>query len=189
MTTVEICNMALVRLGIPPVVSLDESGETAGKLRAFFPALRDRLLSEHSWSFATKSDTPPLLSEESPDPQFEFVLGMPPDCIRIIETEGNRPFRRIGFRILTDLYPVKVLYTARVTDPGLFDPRFTEALIDLLTAELAMAGTRDANLAGLYRNEYERALLQARSEDSRENRGAYRPRPRRSSWIEARFRR
>ena len=188
MNSVEICNAALSMLGIPRITSLDGSSTSAELCRIHYPVLRDRVLRDHLWSFATAFADLQQLAEESPDDRFGFVCSLPVDLIRLVAVQNGGRCRKIsGAKLLVECYPARIVYIRRITNPEEFDGNFTEALQYLLAAELCMANTRDANLANFYRQEYERRLAVARSIDSAENIDAYQSH-RRSSFIEARFR-
>lgn len=186
MDSVTICNLALMMVGIPPITSFDETNNNAKLCREFFPVLRDRVLRDHCWSFATQACELQMLNETCFDPNFHAVCALPGDLIRILGLSDDRPYRRIGNRIFVTQLPARLVYIQRVEDPELFDETFTEALQYLIASEIGMANTRDANLIQLYRREYERRLSIARSIDSQENRFALQNNPPQSHWIMAR---
>lgn len=186
MNAVTICNMALMKVGIPPITSFDDENNNAKLCKTFFPVLRDRVLRDHAWSFAAAFHELQELDEPSPDPDLPKVCALPGDVIRVISLDGGRPYRRMGVRILVPELPATLLYTRRVEDTELFDDTFVEALQLLLASEVGLSGTRDPQLVNLLRQEYERRLAVARAIDSQENRHASQLRPRRSHWIDAR---
>ena len=173
-------------VGIPAITSFQDENNNAKLCKTFFPVLRDRVLRDHTWSFATAGYDLQCLAEKSIDPEYRYVCALPGDVIRIIEIVGNRPYRRVENKVLVQELPATLIYTRRVEDPGLFDETFVEALQYLLAAEIGLSNTRDAQLVNMYRQEYEKRLALARSIDSQENRYAMQNRPRRSSWIESR---
>lgn len=186
MTSIEICNSSLAILGMPPVVSLEDESNSARQCRTLFPILRDRVLRDHLWSFATAFAELQQLAEASPEERFSFVCALPADLIRVISIEGSGKYRKIaGKKILVQALPARIAYIRRVTDSGEFDGCFAEALQYLLAAELCMANTRDGNLAGFYRQEYEHRLAAARSIDSAENIDSFQH-ERHSSFLAAR---
>lgn len=186
MDSISICNLALMQLGIPAITSFQDENNNAKLCKTFFPVLRDRVLRDHTWSFATAGYELQCLNEKSFDPEYRYVCALPGDVIRVIEIVGNRPYRRIENKILVKELPATLIYTRRVDDPNLFDETFVEALQYLLAAEIGMSNTRDAQLINMYRQEYEKRLALARSIDSQENRYAIQTSPQRSSWIRSR---
>ena len=187
MDSVTICNLALGMLGMPHITSPEETNNNALLCRKFYPVLRDRVLRDHAWSFATTAKTPSVLDEEGFDPEFPVVCTIPNDAIRVLRLIPDLPYLRRGRQIHTTARPEKIVYTRRVDDPSLFDETFVEALQYLLASELARSNTRDAQLAGSLRAEYERRLAVARSIDSQENFAAYQNAPRRSNWLSGRM--
>lgn len=188
MTSIDICNLALLKCGIPAITSFDDPNNNARMCRTFYPVLRDRVLRDHVWSFATTSYKLQQLDEESFDPVLPVVCGLPGDVIRVIELVGDRPYRMAEGKIFVRELPATVVYVRRVEDPGMFDDLFAEALQYLLASEIGLANTRDAQLVQFFRQEYERRLALARSIDSGENRYSMQNGPQRSSWLEAHFR-
>ncbi len=186
MDSVSICNLALMMVGIPAITSFQEENNNAKLCKTFFPVLRDRVLRDHTWSFATTFCNLQALNEKSHDPAYEYVCSLPGDVIRVIELVENRPYRRVENKLLVRELPATLVYTRRVEDPGLFDETFVEALQYLLAAEIGMSNTRDAQLINMYRREYEKRLALARSIDSQENRYSFQNNPRRSGWIRGR---
>ena len=186
MDSVSICNMALGMLGMPSIVSFSDENNNAQLCGRFFPALRDRVLRDHTWSFAHASCMLQALDEEGFDPAFPRVCAIPADLIRIVGIVPDMPFRRQGKRVHVPELPARLIYIRRVEDPTQFDEAFTEALQYLLAAEIGMAHTRDMQLCNNYRQEYERILAVACSIDSQENAAAYQPLPRRSHWLASR---
>jgi len=186
LNSVEICNLSLMMIGMPIIVSFDDENNNARMCKNFFPVIRDRVLRDHSWSFAVSYTDLNATTETSPEPDYPFVCAEPIDLIRILDVDDGEAYLHVGNRILTQRSGSKLKYIRRVEDPEQFDELFTEALQYALAAEIIMTNTRDAQLVNFYRSEYERRLMVARSIDSAENRHDLKPHPRRSHWIEAR---
>lgn len=186
MDSVAICNMALMAAGIPPITTFDENNDNARLCKDFFPVLRDRVLRDHTWSFATAYFELQQLSEKSPDPSYPIACVLPGDTIRVIGLTDNSPYRRTDNRILIAAYPATLVYIRRVEDPNLFDASFVEALQNLISSEVALSSSRDIQQAQYFRNEYERKLAVARSIDSQENSHIHQNEYRYSSFVAAR---
>ncbi|MBQ9088663.1 MAG: hypothetical protein IJY46_07775 [Lentisphaeria bacterium] len=188
MDSVSICNLALNMLGIPHITSFDDTNNNAQMCKRFYPVVRDRVLRDHLWSFATTSTELQKLSGSACDPDFQYVCSLPGNLIRIVSLFPDVPFRKVGRTLLVDTFPVTLLYIQKVDDPTLFDETFTEALQYALAAEIASASTQDIQKVNFYRSEYTRVLALARSIDSQENCHAYQSPERRSSFLSARGR-
>lgn len=188
MDSVTICNFALTMLGMPCVASFEDEGDNnARMLKQFYPVLRDRVLRDHTWSFATRYCQLTAIEESPLDPCFEYACPLPEDCIRVVKMTDDSSFRRCGNLIFCNSPDPQIEYISRVVDPNEFDPNFIEALQYCIAAELGMANTRDANLINMYRQEYQQRLAVARAIDSQENYyNNQRSRPKRSNWIASR---
>ena len=184
MDSVTICNLALNMLGITGITSFDEKNNIAGLCKQLFAPLRDRVLRDHSWSFADKAcDLARVQNVESIDPDKPCVCSVPGDCIAMRYCLYNIPFRPWGRYIMVPALPAKLIYTARIEDATLFDDTFVAALQYMIAAELAMNHTRDLAMVNMYRQEYNRQLAIARSIDSQENVYSYQNARRNSRWI------
>ena len=56
MNTIEICNLSLMMIGMPTIVSFENNNNNARMCKNFFPTVRDRVLRDHCWSFSVPSD-------------------------------------------------------------------------------------------------------------------------------------
>ena len=186
MDSVTICNLALNMLGIPAIMNFDEQNNNSKLCKRFFPVLRDRVLRDHSWSFASNFVKLPMLAGKPDDPRYQYHYLLPGDCIRITRVFPDLPYRKISGKIYSNSSSVTLEYTARITDPEQFDPTFVEALQYLIAAEIGLSNTRDGNLIAFFRQEYEKRLAVARSIDSQENIYSYQQPESNSTFIAAR---
>lgn len=146
---VSICNMALRRLGVRGITSLDERSVAAEKCKEVYPQMVDVVLRDHDWGFATKTQAPGLVNESVIG--WDYLYKTPSDCLkpRKVYTEASygldtpEPFvERLspitGTKVIaTNLAEATLEYTHRVTNVNLFDVAFTEALAWRIAAELA----------------------------------------------------
>lgn len=186
-----ICNQTLLRLGEPPLVSLDVSGKAANALKAIWDEARDRVLAEHPWNFATRRA---ILAPAAAAPDFgyDYAYPLPADCLRVwvmADSDGKPDptlfFKVEGDQLLTDESAARIEYVARVTEPGRFSPGFAGALAAYLAKELAYYLSEDPGLAKLMVELYEsQELPAARAIDGQEGTPvAYEANP----WLEARL--
>lgn len=155
---VEICNMALMRIGHSQTINdINEPGTTAAVLRTFYPMSRDHVLADADWGFARKRVSLALLPGAVSN--WAFAYAYPADCLRVhgLVMPGMRVQRKDqkipyesgflnGVRVIfTDQEQAEAFYTARVEDPNLFQPLFITALSDMLASRVAMplAGKRE----------------------------------------------
>ena len=56
-TQIDICNLALRRLGAQEIAAIDEGSKNADHCNAFWTYIIDEVLDDYSWNFAKKSRT------------------------------------------------------------------------------------------------------------------------------------
>lgn len=178
MTEVEICNVALGRIGVTAYINaLSENTTEARACAVSYPQARDTLLEAHPWPFATSRAQLPRLAPSSSDGSrqgFAFVYALPSDCLkareiwpgmRRVREDQKIPFRvehRASSRILLTDHPAPELeYTVAITDPTLFPPLFREALIWRLARELSMALAVKPDIAARAEQAAQMALFDA----------------------------
>ena len=91
-SVVQICNMALARIGTGRIDSLTEASEEARQCSTFYEPVRDRLLARVPWRFALKREALAPLSVTAPV-EWTYTYAWPSDCIqaRYIEPTGPTP--------------------------------------------------------------------------------------------------
>lgn len=160
--------MALSYIRAGTINSLDESSLQARVCRTFYPALRDQMLQDSPWQFA--SAVKPLAELDSTFFSWAYVYQYPSDCLyinRIIPSmEEIRQYEPMhyhhaeNFNYYPDLYPVieykvhsdngnkvicsnhadlRIDYRTRVTNTNMFSLNFTLALSHLLASEIAVS--------------------------------------------------
>lgn len=172
-SVVRICNLALGYVGISTgITSLDEESAEARACDTYYEQVRDDLLRDYLWPFATKYATLALVSEFDieTDPEandWGYAFRLPTDCIRvhrILTPSGDAeatpyPFDlghdSQGRLLFCDLEEASIRYTERITDPNLFSSDFAKALAWSLAAEISFPLSINEQLR-------QRALDQAR---------------------------
>ena len=209
MNEVTICNFALVKLGVHPISSLTDTTKEAGACNRFYENVRDAVLSEHPWGFASKRDTLALLTETYSG--YDYAYAYPSDCITAlkiynasgadsgtyfnVDADSYSTYGRIEFKlgvndaldqriILTNAESAELIYTARVKNANLFDMMFIEALASKLAAELSLPLKGDSRMQQLFAQEYLYKLGQAKVKSSNEG---YQKQVVRSAFTDARL--
>lgn len=138
----DVANRALQMLGEGRITSLTENSPAAREVDASYEIIRDAELRRNVWGFATSRAT---LAASATAPAFEYsyAFPVPSDFLRLhprAEDETDWSVENVsgvGTCILTnDGTSIKVRYVARITDAGLFDALFVEALAARLAFEL-----------------------------------------------------
>ena len=181
---VDICNLALQKLGEAPITSLDESTPIARQCAAAYEPMRDRELRAHPWSFALKRVT--LAADlTAPDfgPTASFTL--PADFLRLHpdhEYEEESDWTVEGRKLLSsragDALTLRYIY--RVEDTTEFDPLFVDALAARIAWQLCEIVTQSNTKKADARADYQSVIREARAVNAIEKRSAEPPT---DDWI------
>lgn len=150
-SVVQICNMALTRIGQSQLIaSLEEQSLAAELCTLHYAEARDNVLRDFDWPFA---EARVFLSDiGSPPVNWAYRYRYPTDCLkaRRLAIPGNEnptsdertPYNVVyavgGRAIITNQEAAELVYTVRVEDTTYFDPMFVSALSWRLAAELAI---------------------------------------------------
>lgn len=184
-TEVDICNVALARLGDDATLtSIDppEGSAQADHCARFYPICKDKLLREYPWSFAVKRTTPAPLAVE-PLGEDEFAFTLPSDCLTLLAIHvTDEPHSRCGLNeytvenfqnsraIICHEEDVWIRYVSNVVPAQAFPTDFCDALSWLLASYLAgpmIAGSSGASMAANYLKLYQESLARAMLADAR----------------------
>lgn len=151
-TDVDICNLALARLGDDATVAtLDppEGSAQASHCARFYPMARDALQDMANWSFCLTRQSLSLLSTV-PVTGWLYAYAPPSDAVDILaiftadatDDFNTQPFEQEelpdGTSVIYSNTPNAVCrYTRHTTDTSKFSPLFVEALSWLLASNLA----------------------------------------------------
>jgi len=172
---VEICNMGLALIGDQPIEALTDSNDRAVVAKLFYSDTKDAVLRAHPWGFALVSVA---LAEAAGNPVFakwgyHFTLPVVPKCLRVLEVEenypGQIPYSIEGGKLLANDSAITILYIAQITDTGLFDALFTDALAARLAMAFAMVLTKQKTLVELAAKVYDMKIGEARTVDGLES--------------------
>jgi len=157
---VQICNLALSRLGASTITSLGDNTTEAKLCNTFFNDLADEVMSEGSW---TSTITRATLALTTNTPAFgfdnEFQLPVDPQALKILNIDedipGSTTYRIEGDKLLSNNDNMKIRYIARLTDSEDWDIYLQRAFIARLASELAYPLTGDDKKAALEFQRYE----------------------------------
>ena len=198
MDKIEICNMALTRIGAASIETLDEPSETARKCLQFYEHDRRVVLRRFPWSWATKRVE---LARVTITPQdYQYAFQYPSDCVYlrklyIVGEDGMlfpfpdfveyKLFNSESGTVLYTNYPrVVAEYTADVKNVAVMDENFCEALSWKLASSIAFNLTGNAQIAQTATSEYERMVHHAIA-DAENEQNVHTPTL--STFIRARF--
>lgn len=147
---VQICNISLVQLGKPTIVSLDDKTPNARRCNTLYDEVRKIVLESHPWNGCTKQVELNLL-EDSPEFGWTYMYQLPTDCIRVLKTDqdvGNeKNWEKKGDKLYTDHGTLKIEYIYNNEDTTLFSQGLVLAISSRLEAELAYPITGSTTLA------------------------------------------
>ena len=173
-TDLSICNQALVALGAKTLSAIGENTKNGRLCETLYEQVRNNVLTDHIWGFAQKRIA--LTASTTPadpvwtDDLMTKIYDKPADCLKVNFTNIESAIVKIeGDKILSNESGLKIKYTEQVTDPTKFFPKFIEALVARLAAELAYPITSTRTLMdSLFTIYYEKKLPQAISLDSQQ---------------------
>ncbi len=152
-TKIDLCTMALLKLGEKPIQSLMEDSPAAQLSRTLFDSVIDMLLAMHPWHFACKQ------FELTPNKNGEFII--PAECLRILKCSGEI----IGNKIISPSKTIKITSIIRV-EPSLFPSYFVSLATTKLAMEFCVPLIGDQNVFRMLAALYETELQSAKFIDS-----------------------
>lgn len=175
---VSICNQALHWLGQRPLESLDDSSDKAEWMRNNYPFIRDAVLEERMWTFATARASSLTADKDAWGMQFAHPVPLnwisvyrvytDVSCSDPADWTKSEGWRREGAMILTYDSQVYFWGIQRVTDTGLFSSLFVQALAARIAADAAIPFTENATLQATMWNLYQAKLADAAVRDGQQ---------------------
>lgn len=172
MDKIEVCNLALIRIGNAPIETLKEPNEPARRCLQLYDHDRKMVLRRWPWPWSIKREALALDGEKDIDKGiFQYGYRYPSDCIYLwkLLDENKRELMRgsewdiqaskVGAVISCDVNPVYAEYTFDVDDLSITDEEFIDALGWKLAASLAFKLTGNSQIQQMATQEYERAFL------------------------------
>jgi hypothetical protein len=171
MTDIQICNLALARLGDARITSLSDATAQAQYCSLFYAQTLEELQTEFDWQFCRKLAS---LTAAATPPAFGYArrFAVPSDFLRLIrlngidEDENFSKWEIVDGFIHTDLAaPAQIEYIAHVTDAAKFPAVFVEIISAKLATNLAMplTGSKDlfAQMAEVFSANMQRPVVKA----------------------------
>lgn len=172
---VDIINHALTKLGEVRIQDIEEDSKPAREALAVWDLLLESELSANSWAFAARRASIAALAQ-APAWGYLYAYEFPSDLLALTYVNGQSiisiadfndstaPIYKVeGREILTDIAgPLKIMYTALVTDPDKWDAGFRNAFAIKLAQVLCFPLTqREGKESGLFQ-EYQMAVQTAK---------------------------
>lgn len=159
---VQLCNLALSRIGGSTITSLSDNTNSANLCNTFFDDLADEVMAEGSWTSTIRRA---VLARTTTTPAFEFTyefqLPVDPKCLKVLsineDIPGTYEYKIEGDKLVTDSDAISIRYIARLTNTSDWDIFLQRAFVTRLAAELAYPLTGDKDKAKF---EFDRYQLQ-----------------------------
>lgn len=167
---VSICNQAISWLGGNLIINLDDDTTEAILCNANYDLLRDAVLEEGKWTFATRR-MELVLSGSPPPSGYEQAFTIPPEVLTVIMAtpfQNNKnitedfDWRREEEFVVCDVERVWIKAIVRIVDVSKFSPMFNQALASRIAADIAVPLTestkKEANMWAKYNDAIAGAL-------------------------------
>ena len=152
-TKIDLCSMALLKLGEKPIQSMDEDCVAAKLAQSLFNPITDTLLAMFPWHFATQSL---VLTKNT---NGDFVI--PSNVLRVLKWSG----KIIGNKIETNSDTLEIVAIVK-TETDKFPGYFATLVASKLAMEFCIPLTGDANVFRMMSSIYESELQSAKFIDS-----------------------
>ena len=150
---IDLCSMALLKIGEKPIQSLSEDSVSAQLSRNLFDISVDTLLTEFPWRFATQKIT---LTRNT---EGDFII--PSNVLRIIRCDG----KIAGNKIICPYESTDILAVVK-TEPENYPNYFASLLITKLAIEFCIPLSGDTNIFNMMTRLYENEFQSAKYIDS-----------------------
>ena len=167
-TIVQIYNIAFIHLGVETIAATSETNKQTTTANAKYEFVKNRLLRQHPWNFATTRAT---LTDDgtTPDHEFTYAFALPTGFLRLLSLYeyGNQDFRVEANKILAYEDEIKIKFIKDVEE-STFPDEFAELLgLELAIDICGQLVQSETVRAGLLSTRAER-LRDARSVDAQE---------------------
>jgi hypothetical protein len=150
LTDVEICSVALVKIGANAIASFEDDSLEADVASRLYEMTLSALLASHPWHFSMSEAQLELIAETAQS-GYSQVFALPSDALRIVSAGAGRRSRGLDFRVTGNrLYAnadeVTLAYQRRPATTT-FPPFFVQAFTAKLAAEFCLPLTEGTSRA------------------------------------------
>ena len=153
LTKIDLCSMALLKLGEQPIQSLLDDTASAKLSRVLYDSVIDALIAVHPWRFATRQIELTAASDGN------FII--PSDVLRVLKTTGQV----VGNQIIASSEKLNILATVRVPVEN-FPSYFASVAATKLAMEFCIPLSGDQTVFRMLVALYESELQSAKFIDS-----------------------
>ncbi len=169
-TKTSLVNKALTLCGAAPITNITDDTNNARIANRVYEISRQSILTECCWNFATTRATLTVSAVAQPwdydDEAYTYVR--PTNVLRIFDVNDQyATWREEGDYIMSDTASLGIKYVYDHDDPSKYPPKFLEAFIDKLCADISFIIINSASKAESFLLKYEKVSLpKAMSENS-----------------------
>ncbi len=153
LTKIDLCSMALLKIGEAPIQSLLDDSASAKLSRTLFDVVIDGLLAVHPWRFAMRE------FKLTKNTSGAFLI--PDEVLRVLKTGG----KIIGNQIISDSDSVSIIGLVRVS-PECFPAYFVSLAATRLAMEFCIPLSGNQSVFRMLTALYESELQTAKFTDS-----------------------
>lgn len=164
---VNICNMALTRIGQNRIMSLTQTGTLAELCKLYYEPTLNELLSAYEWPFAISRSQLSASAEENLT-VFDYRYQLPLNYLRVLTMLSSEDYSEItddweieGDKLLSDVTPAYIKYIKMITNPTKLPQSFIEALYLRIASKIVVKITQDQSLMAALFQEYMAAMQAA----------------------------
>lgn len=167
-SSVDICNVAMHRLGQDEITSLNDNTKRAALCLTTYPRLLRVMQEEYVWSWGRKrANLAPNLTAPLFTTDYSFAFTIPSDYMRMESmTDYGTDYLIEGNTILSNTNPLPIRYVALVQDPNRMSGLFGEALGLRMAIDMCKLLTGDWGLKESIEKDYARVMASARTADA-----------------------
>ena len=145
-TKLEIFNMALAKLGVPAVTSLNEESKERRFCSTFYDLARDEILEQYPWHCCLMDDTlAPLV--DAPEFKWDYQYDFPSDCLKIYSIYPDYiEYEVKNKKIYCNESSLQVTYHQQITDTSKFSAHVVNAIVQNLAIKLAFPLVQNSGL-------------------------------------------
>jgi hypothetical protein len=167
-SSVQICNIALIRIGVDTIVGLTDSSKQGRLCNTLFQDTFDAILEAFDWVCARAQAT---LAADATEPthtwDYRYLMPADPYCLKLLSvcnTEGEEvPYAIFGRYIYTDEEDgLNISYIKRLTVYADLSPELVQATAMKLAQSLLPSFTWTAARKASIDEDYKKAILQAK---------------------------
>jgi len=188
-TQTDIANLALARLGHPPINDLDAGTEPARTLKELLAPTVLEVQADYEWPELTARASLTLHEAGTTDHEENWSQYLIPRyCIRPIELEDGYPFYLEGAYLRTSASSPVLRYVRYDESPGSWSVQLARSVYMALAVKVCMSITQNATLLAALQAQYERIDRPEAKVRAARGRSSTQYRPRWHNWISTRFR-